>query len=130
MTNNIISEVTRLTGVTFDQMRSSSRKRSHVTARHGAFYLLVKHTNYTLVDIGKFFGGRDHSTVIHGVKKVEDWPPHDKSFDWLDKVRVAEIPKTKSTKSLPHSSRVKLERNAGKRSKSIIEDYNLLEICG
>ena len=128
MTNNIISEVTRLTGITYDQMCSASRKRSHVTARHGAMYLLVKHTEYTLSDIGKFLGGRDHSTVIHGVEKVQDWPPHDRMFDWVNQVRVPAKPK--STSNFGGSQFVKIDRDSKKRKKSIEEDYNLLEICG
>ena len=35
-------------------------------------YLMRECTGLSLVKIGEIFGGRDHSTVLHGVKKVED----------------------------------------------------------
>jgi chromosomal replication initiator protein len=38
-----------------------------------AMYLARKHTGAAFGEIGRFFGGRNHSTVISAVKKVEDW---------------------------------------------------------
>jgi chromosomal replication initiator protein len=35
-------------------------------------YLMRECTGLSLVKIGEIFGGRDHSTVLHGVHKVED----------------------------------------------------------
>jgi chromosomal replication initiator protein len=35
-------------------------------------YLTRECTGLSLVKIGEIFGGRDHTTVLHGIKKVED----------------------------------------------------------
>lgn len=50
----------------------SAKGRYHVTvrARHMAMYLVRDMTRLSLKQIGKAFGGRDHSTVIHAVGKV------------------------------------------------------------
>jgi hypothetical protein len=42
-----------------------------VEARHMAFYLCKTLTPHSYPLIGKFLGGRDHTTVLHGVRKVE-----------------------------------------------------------
>jgi chromosomal replication initiator protein len=34
-------------------------------------YLLKKELNMTLVEIGNVLGGRDHTTIMHGVEKIE-----------------------------------------------------------
>ncbi len=38
--------------------------------RQVAMYLARRITRHSLEEIGGFFGGRDHSTVLHGVKKI------------------------------------------------------------
>jgi len=49
---------------------SKRRNKAIVTPRHIAMYLAKTLTTRSLPDIGRRFGGRDHSTVIHAVKKV------------------------------------------------------------
>ena len=51
---------------------SKSRSRPLTQARHIAMYLTRECTGLSLVKIGEIFGGRDHTTVLHGIKKVED----------------------------------------------------------
>ncbi len=51
--------------VSVEQMTSSSRKREVVWARQVAMYLSKELTQHTLQNIGRLFGDRDHSTVIH-----------------------------------------------------------------
>jgi chromosomal replication initiator protein len=50
-----------------------SRRRDYraVLPRHVAFYLIKKLTLLSLPAIGRRFGGRHHTTVLHGVKKIE-----------------------------------------------------------
>ena len=57
-----------------DRPTSSSKSRSRplTQARHIAMYLMRECTGLSLVKIGEIFGGRDHTTVLHGIKKVED----------------------------------------------------------
>ena len=48
-----------------------SRLQYLVTPRHMAMFLLKEQLRLNLVDIGKRFNGRDHTTVMHGIEKVE-----------------------------------------------------------
>ena len=50
-----------------------SKKRSHDIAypRQICMYLCKKMTDQSLVKIGEIIGKRDHSTVIHGIEKIE-----------------------------------------------------------
>lgn len=52
-------------------LKSPSRERCVVLARGVAMYLARQSTGKTLVEIGLFFGGRDHSTVLHGCRQIE-----------------------------------------------------------
>ncbi len=51
---------------------SKKRNRKLVLPRHIAMYLCRTLTDYSLPVIGQEFGGRDHSTVVYAVKKIED----------------------------------------------------------
>jgi chromosomal replication initiator protein len=51
--------------VTVDSLRGKSRKKEIAHARMVAMYLMTEMTDHSLKTIGNFFGGRDHSTVIH-----------------------------------------------------------------
>ncbi len=59
-------------GIDLAKLLGKSRKREIVQARHVAIYLCKEHTAHTLKAIGDFFGGRDHSTVIHAVTTTQD----------------------------------------------------------
>ena len=48
-----------------------SRAREIADARHITMYLLRENAHQRTTDIGRLLGGRDHSTVIHGLRKVE-----------------------------------------------------------
>jgi chromosomal replication initiator protein len=52
-------------------LMSKSRSRPLTQARHIAMYLVRECTGLSLVKIGEIFGGRDHTTVLHGINKVE-----------------------------------------------------------
>lgn len=49
-----------------------TRKREVVTARQIAMYIIDKYTDLSLTSIGAFCGRRDHTTVIHGKRNVEN----------------------------------------------------------
>ena len=57
-------------GVTIDELCGSSRSRILVNARQVAMYLCRELTDLSLPRIGKAFGGRDHTTVMHADRKV------------------------------------------------------------
>ncbi|MDX1540899.1 MAG: helix-turn-helix domain-containing protein, partial [Geminicoccaceae bacterium] len=52
-------------------MQSSRRARSVARPRQVAMYLAKQLTPRSLPEIGRKFGGRDHTTVIHAVRKIE-----------------------------------------------------------
>jgi chromosomal replication initiator protein len=52
-------------------MRGRSRSKEVVLPRQVAMYLLREETGSSLVDIGQLLGGRDHTTVMHGIGKIE-----------------------------------------------------------
>ncbi|MEM6287233.1 MAG: chromosomal replication initiator protein DnaA [Bacteroidota bacterium] len=63
-----------------DLVRARTRKREVVQARQVAMYFSKEITKHSLKTIGLHFGGRDHSTVIHAVRSVEDQIDTDPSF--------------------------------------------------
>ena len=54
------------------EMLSSRRSRSLARPRQIAMYLAKQHTTNSLPDIGRKFSNRDHTTVIHAVKKIDE----------------------------------------------------------
>ena len=58
-------------GVTVDGLRSKTRTKNLTTPRQIAMYLTRELLSTQLVEIGNAFGGRDHSTVIHSLEKVQ-----------------------------------------------------------
>lgn len=83
----IMEAVLRHFNVKAEDLSSPSRKSSLVIARQIAMYLLRKELNLPLEQIGQLVGGRDHSTIIHGVEKVE----RDLSSNQLKKDEILRI---------------------------------------
>ena len=67
----VAQTVARLMGLKTADLRSSSRKQMVVRARSLAMYIARRNTSKSLDQIGKHFGGRDHSTVLHSIRKTE-----------------------------------------------------------
>lgn len=61
-------------------MHSARRARSVARPRQVAMYLAKQLTSRSLPEIGRKFGGRDHTTVMHAVKKVEELRERDATF--------------------------------------------------
>jgi chromosomal replication initiator protein len=61
-------------------MHSARRARAVARPRQVAMYLSKQLTSRSLPEIGRKFGGRDHTTVMHAVKKVEELRQSDTSF--------------------------------------------------
>src|SRR4051812_12016012 len=76
-TNGILSittiqqAVAKEWGVTVEGLRSKTRTKTLTTPRQIAMYLTRELLATQLVEIGNAFGGRDHSTVIHSIEKVQ-----------------------------------------------------------
>lgn len=71
MVADIQREVAAFFRIPVAEMVSQRRARDVARPRQVAMYLAKKLTPKSLPDIGRRFGGRDHSTVIHAVKQVE-----------------------------------------------------------
>lgn len=67
-------------GLPEDLVRARTRKREAVQARQVAMYFAKQYTKHSLKTIGLKFGGRDHSTVIHGIQAVENQIETDAKF--------------------------------------------------
>lgn len=61
-------------------MKGKTRKREVVVPRQVSMYLTKEFTNMSLKSIGYHFGNRDHSTVIHAIKTVNDMMDTDQKF--------------------------------------------------
>ncbi len=72
--------VARRWGVTPEGLRSKARTKTLTIPRQVAMYLARNLLGMQLVEIGQAFGGRDHSTVIHSVDKVERQMMRDRTF--------------------------------------------------
>jgi chromosomal replication initiator protein len=68
----IISSVSRFFGIEESLLRLKTKRQEIVTARHVAMFLSKELTGCSLQTIGSHFGGRNHATVIHACKCVED----------------------------------------------------------
>jgi chromosomal replication initiator protein len=72
--------VARRWGVTPEGLKSKSRTKTLTIPRQVAMFLARDLLGLQLVEIGQAFGGRDHSTVIHSVGKVEHEMRRDRQF--------------------------------------------------
>lgn len=68
----IIAQTAGYFGLTVDQITGGARTRALVNARQIAMYLCRELTDMPLMSIGKEFGGRDHTTVMHANKKIAE----------------------------------------------------------
>ena len=67
----VATAVARHCSLPLADLQSASRRRSVVAARDMAMYLAWRLCGKSLKAVGRFFGGRDHSTVLHGCRKIE-----------------------------------------------------------
>jgi len=77
---SIIGVVTEFYGIRLSDLQSKLRQRSIALPRHVCMFLARRATRLSLEEIGGFFGGRDHTTVMHAVKAVEEKMGADPEF--------------------------------------------------
>jgi chromosomal replication initiator protein len=77
----ILDIVCRHFDITKFEIVSTSRKRNFVLPRHVVCHLVKKYTLLALKDIGWFMGGRDHSTIIHSIRAIDNLIATDKAFE-------------------------------------------------
>lgn len=76
----VIEAVSKRFHVTVSQLQSKRRTRSLALPRQIVMHLSRKLTNMSLVEIGGYIGGRDHSTVIHADEKIRQMLKKDKNL--------------------------------------------------
>ncbi|MVX58135.1 chromosomal replication initiator protein DnaA [Streptococcus danieliae] len=77
---NIQEEVGKFYGISVKEIKGSSRKQHIVLARSVAMYLSRELTDNSQPKIGKAFGGKDHTTVIHAHRKIKKQIKDDQSL--------------------------------------------------
>ena len=66
----ILDVVTKYYNVRLSDLQSKKRHKSIAFPRQVCMFLARRHTRYSLEEIGGYFGGRDHTTVLHAVRTV------------------------------------------------------------
>ena len=90
----IIDVVTDYYAIRLADLQSKHRQRSIALPRQVCMFLARRCTRHSLEEIGGFFGGRDHTTVMHAIRSVEvrckDAPEFDSTVRSLeDRIRTA-----------------------------------------
>lgn len=70
--SQVIETVAKFYSISVPEMVSASRNKELVQPRQIAMYLIRQETDASLPEIGGLLGGRDHTTIIHGVERVKD----------------------------------------------------------
>ena len=78
--DKIKKKVCEFYNINLSDLNSVKRTRNITVPRHIAMYLVRKHTSLSLPEIGKIFGGKDHSSILHAIKKVEGCFKKDLAF--------------------------------------------------
>ena len=69
----VINAVTDHFNVRLSDLQSKRRHKSITWPRQVCMWLARRHTRYSLEEIGGYFGGRDHTTVMHSIRIVEQY---------------------------------------------------------
>ena len=70
--NSVITKTAQYFSFKPAELTSSSRKAPLTAARHTAMYILYNDLQLPYEQVGRLFGGRDHTTVIHAVEKITE----------------------------------------------------------
>jgi chromosomal replication initiator protein len=76
----IFDAVTKYYNVKMSDLQSKKRHKSVAFPRQVCMYLARRHTRYSLEEIGGYFGGRDHTTVLHAERKIGGDVEHDREI--------------------------------------------------
>ena len=68
--SDVIKEVARFYQLKQSEIKGKQRIKHLVDARHLAMYIMKEDLQLPLVEIGRWFAGRDHTSVIHAVRKI------------------------------------------------------------
>ena len=68
----IIEETAKYYSLTLEDLKGQRRTRNTALARQISMYLIRRLTNLSLKDIGDIYEGRDHTTVLSSIRRIED----------------------------------------------------------
>ena len=92
----IIDAVTVYYDIKLSDLMSKRRHKSVALPRQVCMWLARKHTRYSLEEIGGYFGGRDHTTVLHAVRTIgarrDEDPDISKAVDRIENSFVRQTP--------------------------------------
>jgi chromosomal replication initiator protein len=77
----IFDAVTKYYNVRLNDLQSKKRHKSIAFPRQVCMFLARRHTRYSLEEIGGYFGGRDHTTVLHAVRTVGEDMTNDREIN-------------------------------------------------
>lgn len=69
--DDILKLISQHYNIKLPDLKGKSRTKQILIARQVGMYMLKKHLNLSLVETGKIFGGKDHTTVLNAVRKIE-----------------------------------------------------------
>ena len=89
----IIEQVTRFYNVRLSDLQSKRRHKSVTLPRQVCMYIARQKTRYSLEEIGGYFGGRDHTTVLHAIRAITDYRSTDPTFaSHVERIEAALVP--------------------------------------
>jgi len=78
--DQIMAMVCKATGLTPEYLNMKIREPHILLPRQFCHYIASKNTKCTLAAIGAYFGGKDHSTVLSSIKKIQGYLDTDREF--------------------------------------------------
>ncbi|AEJ60288.1 Chromosomal replication initiator protein dnaA [Spirochaeta thermophila DSM 6578] len=78
-------------GITQSDLRNKKRTRTVVFPRQIAMYIARELTEYSTTEIGEYFGGRDHTTVMYAIQKIESKMRTDPTLDTIIAQLIREV---------------------------------------
>jgi chromosomal replication initiator protein len=87
----IQKKVAAFYNVKISDMKSKKKNKNVILPRHGAMFLTRKLTDLSLPEIGRHFGGRDHTTVLHAIQKVDNLVQTDEDYQASIESLIKEI---------------------------------------
>lgn len=126
--SDIITEVSHVFGVPEAILKGPLRAQRYVRPRHACYYLAQHLTQLSYPMIGRALGGRDHSTIIHGVRQAENRLERDPEYQaYVDAVRIrlldsrARAERRRLEALVVQRERIRLEKEERERQKLELE---------
>jgi len=92
---HVIDAVTGYYNVRLSDLQSKRRHKSITAPRQVCMWLARRHTRFSLEEIGGYFGGRDHTTVMHAIRivdqRISDDPELNRNIEYLN-AQIAKRP--------------------------------------